>query len=76
MAVYSAHLCRSNVYPLRPRRATWIDTEREGMRSGRYCTLKPGKLDLSCKANKYSDVQTADYGVLPRVNATIITSRW
>ncbi len=27
----SARLCRSNSYPLRPRRVTWIQTKREGV---------------------------------------------
>ncbi len=39
-----------NFYPLRPRRVTWIKTEREGVKSGRFGVHKPGKLGLSCKA--------------------------
>ncbi len=64
MAVYSAHLCRSNPYPLRPRRVTRIKTKKAGVKSGCAGALKPGMLSLSYKANKYSDVGTGDLGVL------------
>ncbi len=61
MAVESTHLCRSNPYPLRPCRVTWIKNEREGAMNGDH---KPGELKLSCKANKYSDAGTGDLGLL------------
>ncbi len=35
------------------------------MKSGRSGVHKPGRLDLSCKANNCGDVGTKDLGVLP-----------
>ncbi len=35
------------------------------MKSGRSGAHRPGKLGLSCKANKCSDAGTGDFGVLP-----------
>ncbi len=65
MAVLSAHLCRANSNPLRPRRrVTWIKTKMEGVESGHYNAHRPSKLGLSCKANKCSDAGTGDLGVL------------
>ncbi len=61
MAVESAHLCRSNPYPLSPCRVTWIKKEREGTMNGDH---RPGGLNVSCKANKYSDAETWDLGLL------------
>ncbi len=58
MMMRSAHLCRSNSYPLRPRRVTWIKTKR-GALSNRVC-----KVGLNCKANKCSDAGTGDLDVL------------
>ncbi len=43
MAVYSAHLCRLNSYPLHPRRATLIKAKIEGVKSGCSNALKLGK---------------------------------
>ncbi len=34
------------------------------MKSGRSGALKPGRLGLSCKANKCSDAGTGDLGML------------
>ncbi len=65
MAVWSPHLCRSNFYPLRPRRVTWIKTKREGVKSGRSGAHKPDMLSLYCKANKCTDTGAEDLGVLP-----------
>ncbi len=62
LAVWSAHLCGSNFYPLRPHLVTWIKTKREGMKSGCFGTLKPGRLGLSSKANKCSNAGTGDLG--------------
>ncbi len=70
--VQSAHLCRSNSYPLRPRRITWIKMKGGGGKSGFSGALKPDRLGLSCKANKCSDVGTGDLGVL----TTHETSPW
>ncbi len=67
-----ARLCRSNSYPLRPRRVTWIKTKREGVKSGCSGALKPDMLGLSCKANKCSDAGTGDLGAL----TTHVTSPW
>ncbi len=62
MAVYSAHLCRSKTYPLRPRhRVTWIKTKREGVKNRCAGALKPG-----------SDVGAGDLGV----QTTPETSPW
>ncbi len=60
MGVKSAHLCRSNTYPLHPSHVTWIQTERNGVyvKSGHPGALKPDKLGLGCKAG------TRDLGVL------------
>ncbi len=52
-AVQSAHLCRSNDNPLRPRRVTWVKTE--DVKSGRSGALNPDRLGLSCTGNKCSD---------------------
>ncbi len=65
MTVLSAHLCRSNSYPLHPRRVTCIKTKKEGVKSGRSGAHKPDKLGLRCKATKGSDAGTVDLGVLP-----------
>ncbi len=53
----SAHCCRSNSNPLRPRCVTWVQTKREGVhvKSGRSGALKPDRLGLSYEAPKYSD---------------------
>ncbi len=53
MVVKSAHLCRSNPFPLCPRRVTWIQTEREGVyvKSGRSGALKPGKLSFELQSH-------------------------
>ncbi len=63
MAVYSAHLCRSNAYPLRPRRVTWIKTKRKGVKNECSGTHKLGRLGLSCNSNKCSDAGTRDLGL-------------
>ncbi len=70
----SAHLCRSNSYPLRPHRVTWIKTKREGVWRADAPVLsnRTSKLGLSCKVNKCSDAGTADPGVL----TTQETSPW
>ncbi len=65
MAVKSAHLCKSNSYPLYSCRVTWIKTKRKGEKSGRSGALKPGKLGVSRRDNKCSDAGTGDLGVLP-----------
>ncbi len=65
MAVGLANLCRSNLYPLRPPRVTWIQTKREGVKSGRPGTRKLDRLGLSYKANKCSDAGAGDLSVLP-----------
>ncbi len=72
MVVLSAHLGRSNSYPLRPRRVTWVKTKREGVKSGRSSALEPGKLGMSCKANKCSDVETGELGMLPIHETSIL----
>ncbi len=61
MAVQLAHLCRSNSFPLRPRR---VKTERQGVKSGHSSAHKPGKYGLSCKANKCSNAGTGNLGWL------------
>ncbi len=53
-----------NVYPLCPRRVTWIKTKREGVKSERSGAPKPDKLGMNCKAHKCSDARTGDLGVL------------
>ncbi len=58
-SVQLAHICGANAYTLRPRRVTWLKTEREAVKNGRSGDLKPGKRDLS-----YSDARTEDLGVL------------
>ncbi len=45
MSVYSAHLCRSNFYLLRPRRVTWM--EGVYVKSERFGTLNLGMLSLA-----------------------------
>ncbi len=62
--VLSAYPCRSNSYPLRPRRVTWINAKREGVKSKHFGAHKLYRLGLSCKANKCSDTGTGDLGVL------------
>ncbi len=64
--------CSQNTsFPLRPRhRVIWIKTEREGVKSGRLGALKPNRLDLNCKANKYYNTGTGDLGVLPTYDAS------
>ncbi len=64
ITLYSAYICRTNSYPLRPRRVTWIKTKREGVKNGRSSTDKPSKLGLRCKADKCRDAGTGDLGVL------------
>ncbi len=58
------HLCRVNAYPLRPCRVTQIKTQRDGVESGRSGALVPGRLGLSCKANKCSKAGIGDLSVL------------
>ncbi len=49
IAVQPAHLCRSNSYPLRPHRVTWIKTNRIGVKSGRSSVTKPTSLAWAAK---------------------------
>ncbi len=56
---------QSNSFPLHLRRFTWVKTKKgRGVKSGRSGTLKLGKPDLRCKANKCSDAGTEETGVL------------
>ncbi len=64
MAVQSAHLCRLNSYPLRPRRVTWIKTKRVSLKGECSGALQLDWLGLRCKANKCSDTGAGDLGVL------------
>ncbi len=45
MAVYSAHLCRTNSFPC----VTWFQTKREAVyvKSGRFGVLNPVKLNVA-----------------------------
>ncbi len=64
LSVCRDHLCRSNSYPLRPRRVTWTETKREGVKNEFSGAVKPSRLGLSYKANKCSDTATVNLGVL------------
>ncbi len=44
---------------------TWTKAKKEGVNSGRSDALKPDKLGLSCKANKYSEAGNGELGLLP-----------
>ncbi len=57
-------VCRSNSYPLRPRRVTWIQTKREGVYKLRRSQTGHAQSGLSCKAPKCSDTGTGALGVL------------
>ncbi len=49
---------------MRLRRVTWINTKKEGVKSGSYDVLKLSRLALTCKSNKYNEAGTGDLGVL------------
>ncbi len=71
MAVQSAHLCRSNSYPLYP-----LDPSKKGgciceERTLRRSQTGQTSLGLSCKANKCSDTGAGDLGVLPAQETNI-----
>ncbi len=51
-----------NVYPLCPRHVTWIQTKREGLKSG----------SSSPKVNKCSDTGTGDSGVLTTIEIPLM----
>ncbi len=56
---------RSKILSLAPRVSPELKTKGEGLKSGCSGTIKPGMLDLGCKANKCIVAGTGDLGLLP-----------
>ncbi len=61
---------------LKTRDVTWIQTKREGVKSGRYGVHKLAKLGLNCKATKCSDTGAGDLGVLTTHETSLMKFRW